>query len=201
MIEQAPKRAYVRRAHLQESAVEARNDLRPDLRADDVRPPIRNTEDPLARAAARTKQLMEHGSLDDYEQGTDKYFINPDDIPEGWSYEWKRNTVYGKEDPSYQVGLSRMGWEAVPPERHPAFMPKDWRGETIERDGMVLMERPQAVTDRIVALERKKARDQVRTKEEQLGSAPANTFDRVDGNKNKNVKIKKEWSPLEIPAD
>lgn len=201
MTDQKPKRAYTRRIHTEEPIVESRSDLRPEIRAESVRDPIRNADDPLARAAARTAQLMEHGSLDDYEAGTDKYFIDPDSIPEGWSYEWKRNTVYGKEDPSYQVGLARMGWEPVPASRHASFMPKDWKGEVIERDGMVLMERPQAVTDRIIALERKKARDQVRIKEEQLGNAPANTFDRVDGNRRPNVKVKKEWTPMEIPSD
>src|ERR1700744_3183776 len=129
-------------------------------------------EDPRARAARRALELREHmgGNMDD---GVDKFYIDPRVIPDGWSYEWKRQSILGKEDPSYQVSLAHRGWEAVPRTRHPEMMPDNYRGETIEREGQILMERPKEITDEVVSIEKRKAREQVSSKEQQLNGAPA----------------------------
>jgi len=49
----------------------------------------------------------------------DRYKIDLTNVPDDWSYEWKRKTLLGKEDPSYEVNLARGGWEPVPVYRHP----------------------------------------------------------------------------------
>lgn len=154
-------------------------------------------EDPRARAARRALELREHmgGSMDD---GVDKFYIDPRMIPDGWSYEWKTLAVLGKENPSYQVSLAHRGWEAVPRTRHPEMMPENHRAETIEREGMILMERPKEITDEVKALEHKKARDQVRSKEQQLSGAPPGQFER--SNKDASlVKINKSFESIPIP--
>ena len=154
-------------------------------------------EDPRTRAARRAQELREHmgGSMDD---GTDKYYIDPAIIPDGWSYEWKTFTVLGKENPSYQVSLAHRGWEAVPRTRHPELMPDNYRGETIERDGMILMERPKEITDEVKSLELRKARTQVRDKEVQLGAAPPGQFERGT-HPNTQPKINKTFEQMQIP--
>ncbi len=153
--------------------------------------PAPREEDPRTRAARRALELREHlgGSMED---GVDKYFIDPKVIPDGWSYEWKTLTVLGKENPSYQVALAHRGWEAVPRSRHPEMMPDNYRGETIERDGMILMERPKEITDEVNGHERRKAREQVRSKEEQLGGAAPGQFSR-DNKGQSMVNIKKSY--------
>lgn len=143
--------------------------------------------DPRARAAARAAQLRGHGSLDD---GDDKFFIPAHIIPDGWSYEYKRHTVYGAPDPSYEVSLAQKGWEPVPASRHPELMPPAYQGNTIIRDGLVLMERPAEITDERRRRDQMNARDQVRAKEEQLGAAPIGHFDR-DNKGTPLAKIKK----------
>ena len=162
-----------------------------------LRPEPRD-EDPRARAARRAAELREHlGSID---EGTERFYVDPSVIPPGWSYEWKRRTIYNMEDPAYQVHLTRMGWEPVPASRHPEMMPGGAGFKTIERDGLVLMERPLEITEEARQIELRRARAQVRAKEDQLSSAPQGQFDR--SNKEASlVKVKKSYSPIEIPQE
>lgn len=167
----------------------------------DLRPPMRD-DDPRSRAAQRAAELRGHlGSID---EGEDKFFVDPADIPDGWDYEWKRRTVYGAEDPAYQVAIARRGWEPVPASRHPSMMPSGYTGQTIERDGMVLMERPKEISDEARAHELRKARRQVRAKEEQLTAAPAGQFerenkDRMGVERGGLMKLNKSYERVQVP--
>lgn len=161
-------------------------------------PPVtKREEDPRTRAARRAMELRDHmgGSMDD---GVDKFYIDPRIIPDGWSYEWKTLSVLGKENPSYQVSLAHRGWEAVPRTRHPELMPDNYRGETIEREGMILMERPKEITDEVNQLERRKAREQVKGKEQQLGAAPPGQFERGTHPQTQ-PRINKSYEAIPIP--
>jgi len=155
-------------------------------------------EDSRTRAARRAAELHEHlgTGLDD--DGVNEFYIDPRIIPDGWSYEWKRFTVLGAQDPSYQVSVAMKGWEAVPASRHPELMPDTYKGVTIERKGMMLMERPAVITAEAVAREHRKAVSQVRQKEEQLNGAPPGTFDR-DNKGTKMVNVKRGFEPIAVP--
>lgn len=160
------------------------------------RPPLRTAmrdEDPRAAAALRAKEIMGH--IGDVDAGTDDFFFDERAVPDGWTYEWKRKTVYNQEDPAYQVQLSRTGWTPVPASRHPEMMPAGDHYQTIERKGQILMERPKEITDQFRRLDEKRARDQVRVKEDQLASAPTGQFDRD------RPSIKKGYEPMPIPKD
>jgi len=161
-----------------------------------VEPPKPREEDPRARAARRAMELRDQNAGED--DGVDKFYIDPKSIPDGWSYEWKTYTVLGKENPSYQVAMAHKGWEAVPRSRHPELMPIGFQGETIERDGMILMERPLEITQEAKQRDLRTARAQVRGKEEQLGGAPPGTLER--DNKGKSlVNVKKTFEHVPIP--
>jgi len=153
-------------------------------------------EDPRTRAARRALELQAHGAGDTDE--VDKFFIDPKIIPEGWSYEWKTFTVLGAENPGYQVNLARQGWEAVPARRHPEMMPMNHKGNTIEREGQILMERPAVITDAAKARDLRRAREQVNQKEAQLAGAPVGTFDR-DNKGTPMANIKRSYEPMQIP--
>lgn len=168
---------------------------RPPLDRGDMREAVRD-DSPRARAAARAAQIEDH--VGDLDEGPDDFYLDPTIVPDGWCYEWKTHTVMGAQNPSYQVQLARTGWEAVPVDRHPELMPRDWNGKVIERKGLVLMERPQAITDKVRKIEQKKARDQVRVKEQQLNAAPQGQFPR-DEDERTTARIKKSHSPVEIP--
>ena len=104
----------------------------------------------------------------------DKYNVP---VPEGWSYEWKRATVAGQPDPSYDVFVRAQGWEPVDVSRHPDLMPNGHTG-AILMDGLILMERPIELTREAMAEDKARAKAAVRIKEEQLGATPNNTFER-----------------------
>jgi hypothetical protein len=159
-----------------------------------MRPPVRE-EDPRARAAARAAQIKGH--LGELDEGVDDFITPPP--PPGWTYEWKRKTIYNQEDPAYQVSLARMGWEAVPTTRHPEMMPGGGSHANIERKGMILMERPAEITEEVRAADLRKARNQVRAKEAQLNNAPDGQFGRDHAQVK--PKINKGYSPIDIPSD
>jgi hypothetical protein len=133
------------------------------------RPPLRptptNVEDPRERAAKRAAEIRGHlgGDMD---EGVDDFAAPP--APPGWSYEWKRKLLLNKEDPAYSTQLARKGWEPVPADRLPDMMPAGSSGATIERNGMVLMERPLELVEEAKAIERRRARQQVDIKAGQL---------------------------------
>jgi len=151
-------------------------------------------EDPRARAERRAAEIRQHLKGDSSE-GVDRFYIDPAVIPDGWSYEWKRKTIWGKEDPAHEVELMRKGWEPVPATRHPEMMPKgNW--QTIERDGMILMERPKVLTDDAHNANLKNARLQVRAKEAQLNQAPDGTFERDDPRVKPSIKKSFQAMPI-----
>lgn len=186
----ATRRRRMRRPEAEpEEVVDTRPAMRPDLRDDD------------SRAAAKKREIEILGHLGDMDEGVDEFYVSPDMIPDGWTYEWKRRTVYGQEDPAYQVALARTGWEPVPARRHPEMMPVNWKGEAIERKGMILMQRPKAITERIEALDLRKARNQVRVKEEQLATTPPGTMQSEYTNPKSKPKISKSYEAMPIPKD
>jgi hypothetical protein len=164
---------------------------RPEMR-EQLRP-----YDSRERARLRIEQLA--GNMKDVDAGgVDEFYISPDEIPDGWSYEWKRFAVFGQEDPHYQTELRRTGWEPVPASRHPDRVPVGSKDQHIMRKGMILMERPLEITEMFRKRDQKAARDQVRVKEEQLTTPPPGQFDR--NNKDSSmVKVKKSYSPMPIP--
>jgi hypothetical protein len=145
----------------------------------------------LARAEARLREirdnLPEGGAL------RDKFWAPP--APAGWTYEWKVRTVMNEEMSSYIVELARNGWEAVPLSRHPEMMPQGWQGNTIEVEGLVLMERPSVLTEEDRAIEARNAREAVLTKENQLRSGRGDDLGRREVH-----RFSKSRGPIEIPS-
>lgn len=166
------------------------------------RPPVREAarpEDSRERAAKRAAELRGNFGENGMDEGTDRFYVDPKTIPDGWSYEWKVKSVLGKEDPAQEVEYARKGWEAVPADRHPEMMPKDARGRAIERDGMILMERPAEITAEARQIEARRARAQVRAKEEQLKQTPEGTLTREHDKAQ--PTIRKSHAPMEIPKE
>lgn len=158
------------------------------------RPALRE-DNPRDRARKRAEELRAH--LGDIDEGTDDFYVDPESIPDGWTYEWKRHTVYGQEDPAYQVQLAREGWSVVPSSRHPSMMPAGSTEHMILRKGCVLMECPTEIVMERRAIEARKARDQVRHKEAQIAGTPEGTLTRDHARVR--PSIKKGYEPIPIP--
>lgn len=164
--------------------------------APDMRPALRE-EDPRTRAAMRAAELRNH--LGDAEVSSSQFDLPMDQIPDGWTYNWKRISVYEWEDKNNLINVRRDGWEAVPASRHPEMMPKGDEKGFIIRDGMMLMECPTEIVQDRQRVELKKARDQVRFKEAQLSGTPEGTLTR-DHAKVK-PQIKKSFEAMPIPEE
>ena len=112
---------------------------RPSLR------PEKLEESPRERAARRAAELKQ--KLMNAGEGHDEFYIDPNTIPDGWCYEWKRASILGFADENHIRTLMRDGgWEPVPADRHPE-LPRGHKGNVIELKGAILMERPQESTD------------------------------------------------------
>jgi hypothetical protein len=162
-----------------------------------IRQPMRaemREPDPRSAAAKRAQEILEN--IGQADEGQDD-FRTPK-APDGWTYEWKRNTLFNQEDPAYMTSLLRTGWEPVPAKRHPEMMPIGAM-KSIERKGMILMERPAEVTRKFEEADKRRARLQMRAKEEQLGSAPQGQFGRDHAQAA--PKINKSYEPLPVPKD
>jgi hypothetical protein len=159
---------------------------------------VERAESSLDRARKRAAELRGH--MDETADSTDEFYVPLDIIPDGWTYEWKRRLVLNQEDPAYTVQLAQDGWEPVPVSRcrrHRAMMPANWGGNTIERHGMILMERPEEITQEYRARDLRNARAQVRVKEQQLATTPDGTLTRSDPRVA--PKINKSYSPIAVP--
>ena len=93
---------------------------------------------PIQRAAAET--------------GVDEFYIPPHLPPQGWSWEWKEESVLGEVRQGYAAKLAQVGWEPVMTESYPGvFTPEfDAKGQPVKgpvrRGGLILMERAMALT-------------------------------------------------------
>lgn len=122
---------------------------------------------------------------------TGKFDIPKEVWPDGWTYEWKRVSVAGKDDEHHISELLRSGWRLVPVERHPDLMPKGSTGNIID-GGLALMELPTMLIERRQKLQRGEAVAQVVNADKHLYDAPAHTAPRAkpDGDR---FFIQKDW--------
>lgn len=172
-----------------------KSSIRPDVRVE-----LRE-ESPAERAAKRAAEIRAHRAGVDID-GTDRFAFDTSIIPEGWSYEWKRKSIYNQEDPAYQIRLADGGWTPVPANRdarHAALMPTGTYN-TIERDGMILMERPKELTDEARDVELRRAKNQVRAKEAQLSATPDGTLDRTADPRTR-PSVKKSYEAMPVPKE
>lgn len=132
-------------------------------------------EDPRAEAERIAREWFGH--LDSLGPHKDKYYVDPSKIPDGWSYEWRTYTVVGKENPQYQVQLQRGAWRPVMANRHPELMPKGYEGAVLI-DGMMLMERPKAITDFQKERDRRDANAPIENIRAKLAGTPQGQFPR-----------------------
>lgn len=173
--------AIIERAPVPTATIE-RPELRPDLRPEDSR----------ALAEQKAREWFAH--IDTLPDGQDKYYIAPNKIPDGWTYEWKTHEVLGKQDPQYQVQLAQTAWQAVPASRHAEMMPAGFRGATIDIGGMRLMERPRLITDYQKAKDERNAKAPINNLRAKLGAAPAGHFERGT-HQGAPVAVKAEFGP------
>lgn len=164
--------------------------------------PPRNAREPQRESVrepgrGRREVVGRDGKLLSRKRGgnIDKFHIPEHLIPEGWSYEWKRETIFGQEDTAHMMHMAENGWTPVQASAHPGlFMPEGYTG-AIRRDGMILCERPIELTEEARAEERAAASQLMRAQKEQLGLAMPEGFT------NKHAAVKPRVNQEYLPAD
>lgn len=102
----------------------------------------------------------------------DPFYIPAEEIPQGLSYEWKRWSNVGEHDPFYIAQMREQGWEPVPPKRHPNWVPPGYNEPHIIKNGMILMDRPEELTEEARREQRQLSKRQIREAEQRLGKTP-----------------------------
>lgn len=160
-----------------------------------MRPAMRD-EDPRAAAARRAAEIRANQNPED--DGVDEFKLPP--APDGWTYEWKTKAVLGQVNHAHLTELKRQGWDEVPTERHPEEMPIGGAHPVIERKGMILMQRPTVIVEEARMAHDRKARSQVKFKEEQLNGTPEGGLGHRNHPQAK-AKISKGYEPIQVPKD
>lgn len=175
---------------VQEAAQPApeRPDLREEMRAESPR-------EEAERIAAEW-----FGHLDTLGPYKDKYYVDPKNIPDSWSYEWKTFTVVGKENPQHMRELQRNHWRPVPAKRHPELVPTGFAGDMIIVDGMLLMERPAAITDFQKRRDQQAANQPIQQIKDKLSGAPSGQFPRQVPGVNIPLSVNTEYLPPGAPV-
>ncbi len=134
--------------------------------------------EPMRDAMHAAPERRRRRSYDMAAAAADKFYFPKEQIPPGSSYEWKRLSVYGLEDPFYIASMREQGWEPVDPKRHANLLPADYKERYIVREGLILMERPEELTRQAEEEMKTIARRQVREAEQRLGMTPNGTLSR-----------------------
>ena len=124
-------------------------------------------EAPRGRTRSRRSSVQE-----------DMFYIPVEEIPEGSSYEWKRFSNVGQEDPFYIAQMRQQGWEPVDPRKHPNWVPPGYKDPYIIKGGQILMERPIELTQEARREQRQLAKTQMIEAEQRLGMTPKDTMTR-----------------------
>lgn len=122
----------------------------------------------------RVRTRQRHSAIND-----DPFYIPIEEIPEGSSYEWKRHTVGGLEDPFYIAQMRTQGWEPVNPKAHPNWVPPGYTLPYIIKGGQILMERPMELTQEAITEMKNLTRNRMREAEQRLGLTPRDTMTRA----------------------
>ena len=139
---------------------------------------------------------MEH--IGSFGESADEFYVPEGILPDGYVGEWKIYAVLGEVDPSRQVELARGGWENVPTYNWPDGMPPGSTEKNIMKKGMQYMMRPKAISDFIRNRDNQSAREQMRSKKEQVEGAQRGPFDPT--NKGRHLsRVNTDFRPMEVP--
>lgn len=128
----------------------------------------------------------------------DELYVDPSEIPDGFTVEWKRKSIYGKDDVQHQIGLEKDAWEYASPKDFPSLVGKRYTGNTVEHKDLVLMIRAKEITGEAIAEDRERAVGQVRTKMQEIGMAKAGEAQRVDSAGRSLTKINRSYEKISV---
>lgn len=94
------------------------------------------------------------------DRNIDKFAIPREEIPDGWSYQWIAETVLNEPQTAALMDFQQKQWTPVPQDRHPT--------RPVRQGGLMLVERPKALTEEARQEEMQQAKDQLKANVEQF---------------------------------
>lgn len=139
----------------------------------DAKTQPRDTRAPAREARPRQAVPPTNGPrLHRRRRKVDPFYVDPRIIPEGFSYEWKTESIYGQPQTQHMIDMRENHWRPVPAARHPELAAE---GETvIWRAGTVLCERPKYLTEEAQDEDIRDAMRPVQGMEEVMYGTPPN---------------------------
>lgn len=135
------------------------------------------------------------------DETNDPLYVPEHLIPEGFTVEYKRHSILGQaEKASNLINLRQQHWEYVSIKDMPQFaelMPAGHKGDTVERDGVILMIRETYLVEDAQNDDYEKAREQVDQKTQQINGSGPNEFARDK----KSTIINRTYERAPIPVD
>lgn len=128
----------------------------------------------------------------------DEFYVDPADVPDGFTVEWKRYSTMGKVDAQHHVGLEKDGWEYAQPKDFPSVVGRNHKDATIVIKDLVLMIRPKELTAEARAEERQKSQNQVRSKLEEIGLSKPGELQRTDSAGRNLAKVKTSYERIPV---
>lgn len=98
----------------------------------------------------------------------DIFHVPPEEIPDGWDYQWNAFTVLNQEATDHQVLMHANGYRPVPANRHPGRWTAPGSAGAIIVNGLRLEERPSSLGNEARAEDIQKARAQMRDQTDSL---------------------------------
>ena len=125
MLDRAPAKSYwlkgLRSNHVRNPIRAAdRAQSVPATHRDPVHEPVHEAVRPEAEPQKRRRRRAAAIS-------EDRFYFPVEQIHKGSSYEWKRYSTMGQEDPFYIAAMREQGWEPVDPKRHVGYSPDTTR--------------------------------------------------------------------------
>ncbi len=128
---------------------------------------------------------------------SNQLYVDPRIIPEGYTYEWKAESIYGQPNTEHMVELRENHWRAVPASRHPELAAA---GDTvIRRAGTVLHERPSYLTEEAQMEQIEDSLKPLRQKEELMYGTPPSHPNSLP--RDKRGYINRVYSPSDPPVE
>lgn len=142
------------------------------------------------RPAARRERKHKGGQLlDNFALPQE---VRDDMAARGVTFEWKAETVTGQPNNNHMLRMREQGFDPVESSRYPQLVVEGHSGP-IRRDGLILMERPVELYEEAKADDRRAAKAAISTKEQQLGLAGNNEFQRHRDDGTPTVSIKRSF--------
>jgi hypothetical protein len=136
----------------------------------------------------------------------DRLKIDPAILPDGMSFQWVTDSVYGQQMPQHRAKFEKRGWTPIHQQDFEnvfdgMFMPKGMEGE-IKVDGMVLMTRPEEMTRKAKIMEQRQAQEAIRIKEQALTGGDLNiSLDSQHPSAIRTNRINKTMERIQVPDD